>query len=143
MVVELAEIEVRRPLAGLTETETAERFRLLIDSVKDYAIFILNPDGRVSTWNQGAERIKGYRAQEIIGQHFSVFYPPEVDAIEKCRYELEVAARDGRFEEEGFRIRKDGSRFWANVTITALKDRRGRLVGFAKVTQDLTARRAA
>jgi len=143
MAVDWAELGVGQALPALPENQTAERFQLLIESVKDYAIFILNPDGRVSTWNPGAERIKGYSAQEIIGQHFSVFYPPEVDAAEKCRLELEIAARDGRFEEEGFRIRKDGSRFWANVTITALKDRRGRLVGFAKVTQDLTARRAA
>ncbi|HEY0462640.1 MAG TPA: PAS domain-containing sensor histidine kinase [Polyangiaceae bacterium] len=125
------------------ERETAERFQLLIESVKDYAIFILDPNGYVSTWNPGAERIKGYAASEIIGKHFSVFYPPEVSAPEKCRFELEVAAREGRFEEEGFRLRKDGSRIWANVTITALRDPSGRLVGFAKVTQDLTARRAA
>jgi len=125
------------------EGETAERFRLLIESVKDYAIFILDPDGRVSTWNPGAERIKGYSAKEIIGKHFSVFYPPEVSPAEKCQFELEVAARDGRFEEEGWRLRKDGSRLWANVTITALRDPTGLLVGYAKVTQDLTARRAA
>lgn len=132
-----------RAIADSAETETAERFRLLIESVKDYAIFILNPDGRVSTWNPGAERIKGYRASEIIGQHFSVFYPPAVVASGKCDQELEIATSEGRFEEEGWRLRKDGSRFWANVTITALRDASQRLVGFAKVTQDLTARRAA
>jgi len=126
-----------------SERETADRFRLLIESVKDYAIFILDPDGCVSTWNPGAERIKGYRAAEIIGKHFSVFYPPEVSALEKCAFELEVAAHEGRFEEEGWRLRKDGSRMWANVTITALREPSGELVGFAKVTQDLTSRRAA
>lgn len=127
----------------LSETETAERFRLLIESVKDYAIFVLATDGRVATWNPGAERINGYRASEIIGRHFAVFYPADVAATGKCDLELEIAARDGRFEEEGWRVRKDGSRLWANVTITALRDAEQRLVGFAKVTQDLTARRAA
>ena len=126
-----------------SERETDERFRLLIESVKDYAIFILDPAGRVCTWNPGAERIKGYSASDIIGQHFSIFYPPEVSPLEKCAAELELAAREGRFEEEGWRVRKDGSRIWANVTITALRDPQGQLVGFAKVTQDLTARRAA
>ena len=126
-----------------SERETAERFRLLIESVKDYAIFILDPDGFVCTWNPGAERIKGYSAADIIGRHFSIFYPPEVSPLEKCADELEVAAREGRFEEEGWRVRKDGSQMWANVIITALRDPSGELVGFAKVTQDLTARRAA
>ncbi len=120
-----------------------QRFRLLVESVKDYAIFILDPDGRVSTWNPGAERINGYRASEIIGRHFSIFYPPEVASSGRCELELVVAARDGRFEEEGWRLRQDGSRLWANVTITALRNPDGVLVGFAKVTQDLTQRRAA
>jgi PAS domain S-box-containing protein len=120
---------------------TQEPFRLLVESVKDYAIFILDPAGRVATWNLGAERIKGYAAEEIIGHHFSVFYEPEVVATGKCDLELEVAARDGRFEDEGFRVRKDGSRFWANVVITALRNRDGTLVGFAKVTRDLTQRK--
>ncbi len=121
--------------------EEARRFRLLVESVKDYAIFILDPRGNVSTWNPGAERIKGYRAPEIIGRHFSVFYPPDVAASGKCGMELEIAASEGRFEEEGWRLRKDGSRFWANVTITALRDpEAGALVGFAKVTRDLTER---
>jgi PAS domain S-box-containing protein len=120
-----------------------ERFRLLVESVKDYAIFILDPDGRVSTWNPGAERIKGYTAAEIVGKHFSIFYPPEVAATGKCDDELVIAAREGRFEEEGWRLRKDGSLLWANVTITALRDPRGVLVGFAKVTQDLTTRKEA
>jgi PAS domain S-box-containing protein len=121
--------------------EEARRFRLLVESVKDYAIFILDPIGRVSTWNAGAERIKGYRAGEIIGQHFSVFYPAESDPERTCAMELDVAAREGRFETEGWRLRKDGSRLWASVTITALQSPEGALVGFAKVTQDLTLRR--
>jgi PAS domain S-box-containing protein len=120
-----------------------ERFRLLVESVKDYAIFILDPDGRVSTWNPGAERIKGYTAAEIVGQHFSIFYPPEVVATGKCDDELVTAAHEGRFEEEGWRLRKDGSKMWANVTITALRDSSGTLIGFAKVTQDLTTRKEA
>ena len=138
------ELDPERP-AGSFEAgaENAERFRLLVESVKDYAIFILDLDGRVSTWNPGAERIKGYRAAEILGKHFSIFYPPDVAATGKCELELEIATRDGRFEEEGWRLRKDGTRLWANVTLTALRDGQGRLVGFAKVTQDLTARRVA
>ena len=116
------------------------RFRLLVESVKEYAIFILDPEGRVSSWNLGAQRIKGYDAAEIIGKHFSVFYPPEEVTAGKCQQELTIAAREGRCEEEGWRVRKDGSRFWANVVITALRSDEGRLLGFAKVTQDLTAR---
>jgi PAS domain S-box-containing protein len=125
--------------AGVKEQESAqeaERFQLLVESVKDYAIFMLDADGRVSSWNVGAERIKGYRGQEIIGQHFSRFYPPE-DA-HKCQMELELAAREGRFEEEGWRVRKDGTRFWANVVISRMLDRDGKLVGYAKVTRDLS-----
>ncbi|HVV50715.1 MAG TPA: ATP-binding protein, partial [Polyangia bacterium] len=117
------------------------RFRLLVDSVRDYAIFMLDPSGNVMTWNEGAKRIKGYEAGEIIGQHFSRFYEDDVVRTGKCQQELEAAARDGRFEDEGWRVRKDGSRFWANVIITALRDRTGNLVGFAKVTRDLTERR--
>jgi len=133
--------EQRRETDALRESEA--RFRLLVESVRDYAIFLLDPEGHVATWNAGAERIKGYRAEEIIGRHFSVFYPAERIAEGFPQYELEVAAREGRFEDEGWRIRKDGSRFWANVVITALHDPGGKLVGFAKVTRDLTERRAA
>ena len=120
-----------------------ERFRLLVESVRDYAIFLLDRGGHVATWNAGAERIKGYRVGEIVGRHFSVFYPEEKVAEGFPQYELEVAAREGRFEDEGWRVRNDGSRFWANVVITALRDQKGELVGFAKVTRDLTERRAA
>ena len=120
-----------------------ERFRLMVESVKDYAIFMLNPEGLVTTWNAGAERLKGYKPQEIIGQHFSRFYVQE--AIERGwpQEELRHAAADGRFEDEGWRLRKDGSLFWANVVITALRDEAGQLVGFAKVTRDLSDRREA
>ena len=120
-----------------------DHFRLLVESVKDYAIFILDPAGYVRTWNPGAQRINGYLAGEIIGRHFSTFYPPEDVASGKCESELEVATSEGRFEEEGWRVRKDGTRIWANVTITALHNPQRELVGFAKVTRDLTERRAA
>jgi PAS domain S-box-containing protein len=119
-----------------------DRFRLLVESVRDYAIFMLDPEGRVATWNAGAQRIKGYSAEEIIGRHFSTFYPPEAVAAQWPQQELEMAKRDGRFEDEGWRLRKDGTRFWANVIITALYDRAGVLRGFGKVTRDLTERRA-
>lgn len=123
--------------------QSEERFRLLVETVKDYAIFMLDPQGFVTTWNEGAQRIKGYRADEIIGQHFCRFYPEEDVRAGKCTMELELAVRDGTFEEEGWRIRKDGSRFWANVVITTLRHSDGRIMGFAKVTRDLTERRKA
>jgi PAS domain S-box-containing protein len=118
-----------------------ERLRLLITSVKDYAIFVLDPTGHVSTWNTGAERLKGYSAEEIIGRHFSQFYPEEDIRAGKCELELEGAERDGRFEDEGWRLKKDGTRFWANVVITPIHDANGALVGFAKVTRDLSERK--
>jgi PAS domain S-box-containing protein len=124
-----------------TPTQTEERFRLLVEAVKDYAIFMLDPQGRVATWNTGARLIKGYEADEIIGQHFSKFYPPESLAKDFPAHELRVAAAEGRFEDEGWRVRKNGSRFWANVVITAVYDRQKTLIGFAKVTRDLTNRR--
>ena len=120
-----------------------ERLRVLIGSVKDYGIFMLDPDGRVASWNEGARQIKGYEADEIIGQHFSVFYPEAARSIGFPDYELEMAKVDGRFEDEGWRIRKDGTPFWANVVITALRADDGTLIGFAKVTRDLTERRLA
>ncbi len=118
-------------------------FRLLVSSVRDYGIFMLDPAGHITTWNEGARRIKGYTADEILGRHFSVFYPPEDQARDKPGRELAGATAEGRFEDEGWRVRKDGTLFWANVVITALRDDRGTLVGFAKVTRDLTDRRAA
>jgi PAS domain S-box-containing protein len=117
-----------------------ERFRLLVEAVQDYAIFMLDPQGNVSSWNKGAERLKGYRAPEIVGRHFSCFYPEEDLRNGKPQWELTMAEKDGRFEDEGWRIRKDGSRFWANVIITAVRDESGKLLGFGKVTRDFTER---
>jgi PAS domain S-box-containing protein len=125
-----------------TQDSRSEQLALLVASVQDYAIFMLDPQGVVATWNRGAERIKGYRADEIIGRHFSTFYTPEAMARDHPAHELEVALEDGRFEEEGWRVRKDGTRFWASVVITALFDTDGTHVGFGKVTRDLTERRA-
>jgi osomolarity two-component system sensor histidine kinase TcsA len=116
-----------------------ELFRLLVDSVKDYAIFMLDRTGHVLTWNEGAARINGYSAAEIIGKHFSEFYSDEAKALKHPDKELELASQDGKYEEEGWRIRKDGSKFWSNVVITAVYDN-GELIGFAKVTRDLTPR---
>jgi PAS domain S-box-containing protein len=123
--------------------ESEELFRLLVESVRDYAIFMLEPTGHVATWNIGARRIKGYTAEEIVGRHFSTFYPLEDVRRGKCEYELEVAGREGRFEDEGWRVRKDGTRFWANVVISSVRDSRNTLLGFAKVTRDLTERKRA
>lgn len=120
-----------------------ELYRLLVASVRDYAIFALDDQGRVVTWNPGAETLKGYRANEIIGRHFSAFYPDEDVARGKPAHELAIASEYGRYEDEGWRIRADGSRFWANVVITAMRLPGGRLVGFSKVTRDLTERRRA
>jgi PAS domain S-box-containing protein len=121
---------------------TTEMMQLLIDSVVDYAIIFLDSEGLVLTWNSAAQRLKGWNADEIIGQHFSRFYPPEDIAKGKTEMELVTAAKNGRFEDEGWRVRKDGTRFWANVVITALRDKEGTLKGFGKVTRDLTERRA-
>ena len=136
---------------GCVEAITAKRqsprhpsdeiFRLLVQSVKDYAIFLLDPGGNVATWNQGAERIKGYKADEIIGEHFSRFYPKDAQDSKWPDRELEIASREGRFADEGLRVRKDGSTFWAHVVITALRDDAGELRGFSKVTRDLSERR--
>jgi PAS domain S-box-containing protein len=122
---------------------TDAQFRLLVDSVTDYAIYLLDTTGRVMSWNAGAERIKGYVADEILGQHFSLFYPPEDRAAHVPDRVLEQAAGQGRINAQGWRLRKDGSRFWADVVITALRRRGGALSGFAKVTRDLTGLRQA
>ncbi len=120
-----------------------ELYRMLVESARDYAIFALDAGGHILTWNDGAERIKGYTRDEIVGQHFSIFYPPEDIAAGKPARELADAIRDGRVEDEGWRIRKDGSMFWADVVITTLRDESGAVVGFAKITRDLTERRNA
>jgi PAS domain S-box-containing protein len=118
-----------------------ERFRLLVESVKDYAIFMLDPSGHVVSWNPGAENNKGYKAAEIIGKHFSVFYPEELAHTGAPELELETALKKGRYRDEGWRVRKDGSRYWAGVVLTAIYDELGRHRGFAKVTRDLTESR--
>jgi formate hydrogenlyase transcriptional activator len=123
--------------------QSEERFRLLVAEVKDYAIFMLDPHGRVQTWNEGAEKIKGYRAEEIVGQHFSRFYTPEDIERGKPEESLRVAATQGRWEDESWRVRKDGSTFWASVVITPLRDQGGKLLGFTKVTRDITERKRA
>jgi PAS domain S-box-containing protein len=120
--------------------ETERRFRMLVEAVQDYAIFTLDADGHVNSWNVGAERLKGYKADEILGRHFSAFYPPEDIADGKPQRELVIATQEGRIEDEGWRLRKDGSRFWANVVITATKDAHGGIIGFSKVTRDFTER---
>jgi PAS domain S-box-containing protein len=132
-----------RRAADLALRASEQRFRLLVQNVKDYGIFMLDPAGIIVSWNEGAQRIKGYSAEEIVGRHFSTFYPAEEVAAGKPAWELEVAMREGVFEEEGWRVRKDGTLFWANVVITALVDDDGEHFGFAKVTRDLTERRAS
>jgi PAS domain S-box-containing protein len=131
----------KRTEAALRDSE--ERFRILVDGITDYAIFRLTPTGHVASWNQGAERIKGYKQDEIIGRHFSCFYRPEELASGFPERELKVAAQAGRCEEEGWRVRKDGSQFWANVVITPLRDESGTLRGFSKITRDITERKGA
>jgi len=121
--------------------KSEERFRLLVEAVEDYAIFMLDPSGHIVSWNSGAQRSQGYAAEEIIGQHFRVFYPPEVAERGHPEHELEVAIREGHYEEEGWRLRQDGSRFWANVLITAVFNEVGEHIGFAKVTRDTSERR--
>lgn len=125
---------------GEERRQNENLLRLLVQTVKDYALFVLDPTGHVMTWNPGAQRINGWLAEEIIGRHFSVFYPQADAEGGKCERELEWATAHGTFEEEGWRIRKDGTVYWASVVITALHDEDGRLVGFAKVTRDLTDR---
>src|SRR5580700_3600731 len=118
-----------------------EIFRRLVEGVREYAIFFLDPKGIVTTWNQGAQAIKGYTRDEVLGQHFSKFYLPEAVQSGWPTRELELAAKEGRFADEGWRVKKDGSSFWASVTITAVRDEKGELLGFSKVTRDLTERK--
>ncbi len=121
--------------------KSEKALRWLVDAVRDYAIFMLTPEGNIATWNGGAQRLKGYEPKEIIGRHFSVFYPESDKQAGKPEMELREAGKVGRFEDEGWRIRKDGSRFWANVLITAIFDESGELIGFGKITRDLTERK--
>lgn len=129
--------------AGASLQTTAEHFRMLVENMKDYAIIILDTNGRVASWNPGSETILGYRSDEIIGQHFSRFYSNEDTKSGKPEMELKVATAEGRSEDEGWRMKKDGSRFWANEVITVLRDQGGTLCGFGKVMRDLTERKRA
>src|SRR6266576_2243767 len=148
LVAVLATVQVSRDLAARQRAEQVlrqaeARFHALVEGVKDYAIFWLDPDGRVMSWSASAERLKQYRAEEIIGEHFSRFYTPEDVAVGKPDAELRKATAEGRVEDEGWRVRRDGSRFWASVVITALRDARGTLLGFGKITRDMTERQVA
>ncbi len=142
-VIALAKVTEVAKASNLELRKSEERLRLLIDGVKEYAIFLLDPSGVVTSWNAGAERLNGYRADEIIGQHFSKFYPTEQSPIEHGTRELSIAQNEGRFEEEGWRVRSDGTRFWASVIISPIFDATGQLLSFVKVTRDLTERREA
>lgn len=139
----LQRTDEKRVQAEAAVRHSEERFRLLVDGAKDYAIFMLDASGRITTWNAGAERMKGYSAAEVIGAHFSRFYVTADVARGLPEVELQTAARDGRLEAEGWRVRKDGSQFWANAVITALRDADGGLLGFAKITRDMTDRKRA
>lgn len=134
-------IERKRVEEHLRQSE--QRFSLVVNSIQDYAIYSLDTQGNITTWNPGAERIKGYTAQEIIGRNFACFFPPEALALGEPQQILEIATREGHFKSEGWRVRKDGRRFWADVALTALHDGTGRLIGFAKITRDLTERKLA
>jgi PAS domain S-box-containing protein len=131
------------PAASPAPAPQIDLFRLLVESVRDYAIFVLDPEGKVLTWNPGAQAMKGYAKEEIVGQHFSKFYLPEAVQSNWPGRELALAQKEGRFSDEGWRVRKDGTSFWASVIITALRGPDGSLTGFAKVTQDMTERRQA
>ncbi len=144
-----AEISLRaseervRHMTELALEQSEERFGLLVENIRDYGILMLDLDGRITSWNKGAQRIKGYSADEIIGRHFSCFYPEEDVASGKPARELAIAAAEGRYEEEGWRLRKDGTRFWANVIVAPIRDKSGTLTGFSKVTRDLSGERRA
>lgn len=126
---------------SLNSLEQMEFYKLLVNSIQDYAIFLLDVNGKVASWNLGAQKLKGYSADEIIGKHFSIFYTPEDKLANKTEKELEACNQYGHVEDEYWRVKKDGSRFWANVVITALRDQDGKLIGYAKVTRDLTERK--
>src|SRR5262245_44338097 len=128
-------------MPGADQAVDPRIYRMMVEQVRDYALFVLDPTGHILTWNNGAQRLKGYAADEIIGRHFSVFYTPEEVDRGWPTEELRLATRQGHFEDEGWRVRKDGSRFWANVVLTSLRDENGRLIGFSKITRDLTERK--
>ncbi|RYF24774.1 MAG: PAS domain S-box protein, partial [Comamonadaceae bacterium] len=136
---------VIRPATGskLDQSDEAERLRFFISQITDYAIYMLAPDGKVASWNAGAERFKGYAAHEIIGQHFSKFYTPEDQEVGLPERALQQAKESGKFEAEGWRVRKDGTRFWASVVIDPIADASGTLIGFAKITRDISDKRQA
>ena len=127
----------------MTAHTEAKRYRLLVESISDYAIYMLDPGGSITTWNAGAQRFKGYTADEIIGQHFSLFYTEEDQKEGLPHRALETAATEGKFEQEGWRVRKDGTRMWAHVVIDPIRREDGTLIGFAKITRDITERKAA
>jgi rsbT co-antagonist protein RsbR len=129
-------------VAEINKEVSVDMLQVLVDNIREYAIIMLDPEGLVTTWSPTAERIKGYRTNEIVGKHFSIFYTREDVASGRAERELEIAAREGRFEDEGWRVRKDGTKFWANVVITALRDAQGKLRGFGKVTRDMNERKA-
>jgi PAS domain S-box-containing protein len=135
-------LPIDRPRGERSDKQT-DLFRLLIESIREYAIFVLDPEGNVLTWNPGAQAMKGYTRDEIVGQHFSKFYPPEAIQSGWPQRELVLAQKEGRFADEGWRVRKNGTSFWASVIITPLRSKSGELSGFAKITQDLTERRSA
>jgi rsbT co-antagonist protein RsbR len=130
------------PLADINKEVNMDMLQVLVDNIREYAIIMLDQKGLVTTWSPTAERIKGYRSDEIVGKHFSVFLTREDAASGRAERELEAAAREGRFEDEGWRVRKDGSKYWANVVLTALRDSEGKLRGFGKVTRDMSERKA-
>ncbi|NIP83890.1 MAG: PAS domain S-box protein, partial [Gemmatimonadetes bacterium] len=127
---------------AIQSLQAEQVYRLLVDSVRDYAIFVLDPQGRIASWNAGAERLKGYEEEEVVGRHYGMFFPESDREAGRPDLHLELAARDGRLESEGWRIRKDGTRFWAHVVLTALYED-DRLIGFGKVTGDMTVERRA
>src|SRR5471030_1078864 len=129
--------------AGLRGLSEERRFEMLVTSIRDYAIYLLNPEGFINSWNAGAERFKGYAAQEIMSQHFSVFYTEEDRLAGKPTRALQIAREEGKFEDEGWRVRRDGTRFWASVVVDPIWDPSGELIGFAKITRDITERKAA
>ncbi len=143
LVKQLEEEIAERRRAEVNQRENEERFRLLIDGVRDYAIFMIDPEGNISTWNQGAERLKGYKEEEALGQNFSLFYTAEERAANRPSLDLDLARTQGRFEAQGLRLRKDQTRFWANILITPLKNAAGELIGFAKVTRDISEAKKA